>query len=117
MLLGTLFQKLEDEEIAAEALLSLGDIVLLAGVEKARTMHDETIGEYVSGATRRFSRLASDEDWLRLMTALERSESPAQSCLATIVRWSIAREQATPSEASASGCSCAGAAGGCHGRP
>lgn len=117
MLLGTLFKELESEAAAAEALLSLGDLALLAGVDQARAPHEETLGEYVSGATRRFSRLATDEEWLRLMTAMERSDRPDAACLATMLRWSIARDGAVPGPSGEAGCTCAGAAGGCHGGP
>lgn len=106
MLLGAILKEFQDEEAAAAALLSLGDLVLLAEVEAARLPHDEGVGEYVSGAAQRFAQCASDEDWLRLMTALERSQSPAASCLATMVRWSIANDAATQAPAQPVGCSC-----------
>lgn len=106
MLLGAILKDLQDEDAAAAALLSLGDIVLLAEVEAARLPHDEGVGAYVSGATQRFAHLASDEDWLRLMTVLEKSQSPATSCLTTMVRWSIARDAAVEPMAPSGGCSC-----------
>ena len=92
MFLGTLMQELQDETTSTETLLSLGDIVLIAEVDAARQPHDESTGEYLSGAVNRFTRLASDEDWLRLMTALEKSDRPAAACLSTMVRWSIERD-------------------------
>lgn len=106
MLLGTIFTNLQDEDAAAEALLSLGDIVLLAEVDAARLPHGEAVGEYVSGATQRFAQLASDEDWLRLMTILEKSQSPAASCLSAMVRWSIARDATVGAQPQSGGCSC-----------
>ena len=108
MLLGAILTALQDEDAAAAALLSLGDIVLLAEVEAARLPHDEGIGEYVSGATQRFAQLASDEDWLRLMTVLEKSPSPAASCLTTMVRWSVGRDAAVETISQSGGCSCRG---------
>lgn len=105
MLLGAILKDLQDEEAAASALLSLGNIVLLAEVEAARLPHDEGVGEYVSGATQRFAQLASDEDWLRLMTLLEKSQSPAASCLTTMVRWSITRDAAVKAMPQPGGCS------------
>ena len=92
MLLGAIMTQFQDEETAADALLSLGDIILLAQVEAARQAHDESVGAYVSGAAQRFSRQASDEDWLGLMTALERTSNPAASCLTTMVRWSMTQD-------------------------
>lgn len=106
MQLGAILTNLQDVDAAAAALLSLGDIVLLAEVEAARLPHGESVGEYVSGATQRFAQLASDEDWLRLMTVLEKSQSPAASCLTTMVRWSIARDAAVEPFTQSGGCSC-----------
>ena len=117
MLLGTIMEQLRDEAAAATTLLSLGDIVLVAEVEDARVRYDESIGQYVAGAAQRFARSASDEDWLRLMTALERSDRPAGTCLATMVRWAVAQDAIAATNIEAGGgCSCAGANGGrCHG--
>lgn len=118
MLLGELMAELRDEATAAVALLSLGDIMLLNEVENARIAHDESLGEYAAGAAQRFAHLASDEDWLKLMTALEHAESPAATCLATMVRWSLLRDarEAIPINAEA-GCSCGAGGTACHDKP
>lgn len=120
MLLGTLLTKLDDEAVAAEAMLAIGDLVLLAEVERERANHGESMGEYVAGATRRFSNAASDEDWLRVMTAIEKAEDPAASCLSIMVRWSLARDgdermNGADVPDSPRSCGCGSAAGGCHG--
>lgn len=106
MLLGTIMKSLACEEAAASALLALGDVILMAEVETARHAHDEAVGEYVSGAAQRFARLASDEDWLRLMTAMERAENPATRCLETMLRWSIDRDKAEANGSPLHSCSC-----------
>lgn len=118
MLLGELMAELRDEATAAVALLSLGDIMLLNEVENARIAHDESLGEYAAGAAQRFAHLASDEDWLKLMTAMEHAESPAATCLATMVRWSLLRDarEAIPINAEA-GCSCGAGGTACHDKP
>lgn len=117
MLLGTMMAKFKNDQSAEAALLSLGDLVLVAEVDAERNRHDETLGEYVWGAAQRFARLASDEDWLGLMTAVEKSENPAASCLGTMLRWSVLRDHAeavAPEAASPhQGCTCGGG-GGCH---
>ena len=109
MLLGALMTELKDETAAKVTLLSLGDIMLLNEVEAARLAHDESLGEYVARAAQRFAHLASDEDWLKLMTVMEHAESPAATCLATMVRWSLLRDarEVTPVNSEA-GCSGAG---------
>jgi hypothetical protein len=114
MLLGTILNQLRDEAAAIETLLSLGDISLLAEVEAARLPHDESIGEYVSGATQRFAQLATDEDWLSLMTALERSMHPAAASLEIMVRWSVARDALSGGQSVHGGCTCGGGKSGCH---
>jgi hypothetical protein len=113
MLLGAIMNELRDETVAASALMQLGDVVLVAEVDAARAPHDESIGEYVSGAAQRFARKASDEDWLALMTALERTDNPAVTCLTTMVKWSVARdaEELEPI-ADPTGCACG--KGGCN---
>lgn len=116
MLLGKMMSALRDEDVATATLMELGDIVLTAKVEEARDAHGESIGEYVTGAVQRFALLAQDEDWLALMTALERSDDPAGACLIRMLSWSLARD-ARPVDADGAhkGCSCGG--GGCHGQP
>ncbi len=112
MLLGTMMSALRDEDVATATLMELGDIVLAAQVEAARDAHGEGVGEYVSGAVQRFALLAGDEDWLGLMTALERSDDPAGACLARMLSWSLARDARADSGGTHGECSCGG--GGCH---
>jgi hypothetical protein len=115
MLLGAIMNELRDETVAAAALMQMGDMVLVAEVDAARAPHEESIGEYVSGAAQRFARQAVAEDWLALMTALERTETPAATCLVTMVRWSIANDaKVLEPDAASSGCSCGGSGGDCH---
>lgn len=104
MLLGDILRRFSDEPQAAAALLSLGDLVLIGQVEVLRMEHHELVGEYVSGATRRFAAKASDSDWLRLTTALEGSTTPAATCLQTMVAWAVERDRSAAAEPS--GCSC-----------
>ena len=112
MLLGTMMSALRDEDAATATLMELGDIVLAAQVEAARDAHGESVGEYVTGAVRRFALLAGDEDWLGLMTALERSDDPAGACLTRMLSWSLARDARVDSGDPHDGCSCGGE--GCH---
>ena len=116
MLLGRMMNALRDEDVATATLMELGDIVLAARVEEARDAHGESIGEYVTGAVQRFALLAQDEDWLGLMTALERSDDPAGACLTRMLSWSLARDGRSADGGGAhEGCSCGG--GGCHDHP
>jgi hypothetical protein len=107
MTLGAILATLRDEDAAAEALAALGDIVLYAQVQTCGAQHGESPGEYACGAVRRFSNLASSEDWLALMTAIERSDDPARTTLERMVRWSLLQDAKTASDTGAEhSCSC-----------
>ena len=120
MNLGQLMNALENEADAGAALVALQDIVLLARVQAACAFHDETPGEYVANASRRFAAFASDEDWLGVMTAMERTDDPAHAAIDRMLRWALAKDAAATAPAPASaatplgGCGCGGG-GGCHG--
>jgi len=91
MLLGQVLERLGDEVFAAETLVTLEDLPLLVKIEAGRQF-GENIGEYASGASRRFAELASDEDWLALMTALERADDAGTACLKHMLDWSLRHE-------------------------
>lgn len=118
MLLGHLLKQLQDDRFAAEILFGLGDITLSRRAGEAGAPYGESAGAYAASACARFSADASDEDWLALMTALEKGADPAATCLRTMVDWSIrqdAEEAAEGAQAAAEGgCGCGGA-GGCGG--
>lgn len=115
MLLGAVINGLKNETTALEALLSLGDIVLLAEVDTARQRHEESTSEYVYGAAQRFAQLASDDEWLQLTTALQKSDQPSETAVEIMVRWSIARDAPlSPENGNNVGCTCGGANGECH---
>jgi hypothetical protein len=124
MLLGTILAKLDDEADAGTALEALEDIVLLTEVCAVGILHNESPGQYASGAARRFAALASDEDWLALMTALERTEDPARTALERMVRWSLVQDSrpetdmqmASADTSQGHGCSCGGD-GSCQPHP
>lgn len=89
MLLGQLLERLGDEAVAAETLIALGDLPLFAEIEKAGDSFGETASVYAAGAARRFAAQASDEDWLALMTALDRADDPGLACLRQMLVWSL----------------------------
>lgn len=111
MQLGEIIRNFGEEATAIEALLALGDLSLLARVGESARYYDETVAEYAAGAVRRFANLASSEDWLALMNAIERTDEPGQRCLTHMLHWSLKRDEAQdapPHE----GCTCGGS-GGC----
>jgi len=81
MLLGDLLARFEDESVASEAILRLGDLALVAALRARAEAEGETLGAYAAGAMRRFASEASDEAWISLMGALARAEDPGSVCL------------------------------------
>jgi len=74
MQLGDIIRSFSEDTAASEALLACNDIVLFARVGESATRFEETVGEYASGAVRRFANLADSEDWLGLMNVVERTD-------------------------------------------
>lgn len=118
MQLGTLMAHLASEDDAAAALGTLGNIILYAEVQAVGERYDESPGEYVANAARRFAALAGDEDWLNLMTVMDRSDDPARAALERMLRWSLKRDAAEAEHQAghvqAAGCTCGGGAGERH---
>lgn len=106
MQLGTLMDHLAFEDDAATALEALGDIVLFAEVQTTGERYGENPGEYVANAARRFAALGSDEDWLGLMTAMERSADPAKTALERMLRWALKVDAVKGSPPPHAGCTC-----------
>jgi hypothetical protein len=111
MQLGEIIRDFSEEARADEALLACGDLALVARIGRAADRYDETVGEYAAGAVRRFSNLASNEDWLALMNAIERADDPGFDCLTHMLLWSLKRDEAESLPQHA-GCT-RGGGGGC----
>jgi hypothetical protein len=110
---GSLLTMLDTETGALRVLTSLEDAALLGEIEEVGVEHDETPGEYAVNAARRFSAIATADDWLALRTALERAEDPALTALERMLRWSLLKDR----EGTGGGCGAAGCTGGhVHGR-
>lgn len=111
MQLGDIIRSFSEDAAASEALLACNDIVLFVRVGDAANRYEETVGEYASGAVRRFANLADSEDWLGLMNVVERTDDPGTGCLVYMVNWSLTKD-ATPAPSGHAGCTCGGG-GGC----
>ncbi len=109
MQLGDIIRSFSDDAATSEALLACSDIVLFARVGDAASRYGESVGEYASGAVRRFAYLAGSEDWLGLMNVVERTGDPGTDCLVYMVNWSLKKDEAP--EPAHAGCTCGG--GGC----
>jgi hypothetical protein len=106
MLLGEVLERLGDEAFAAEAMVALEDLDLMVRVDAAGSVFGEGVGQYAAGASRRFAQLASDEDWLALMTALERAADVGLACFRHMLEWSLRRDAADDGADSGCGGSC-----------
>mgnify|MGYP005857436359 CR=1 FL=1 len=108
MQLGTLLNHLSFEDDADEALEALGDLVLFSKVQAMGERFAETPGEYAANAAQRFASLASDEDWLGLMAAMERSDDPARAALERMLQWALKADTEDSASPPHVGCTCGG---------
>lgn len=81
MLLGDILKTFSDESAAAEYLLSLGNIPLVARLQELANAEGETLGEYARAAVQRYASEASEEEWLTLLGLISRANDPAKVCL------------------------------------
>jgi hypothetical protein len=89
VLLGDVIARLDDETVAMEALLSLGDLALLARVEQAAAADGLSAGEFAAQAVQMFSTQASDEDWVSLIGVMGQTADPGQVCLKKMVEFAL----------------------------
>jgi hypothetical protein len=81
MLLSDILAKFFDEAGVTEFLLRHGDLPLLARLRDLAEAERETLGEFASGAVRRYASEASDEEWVTLLGLISRTDDPAVVCL------------------------------------
>ncbi len=80
-MLGDLLASLTDETAAVETILGAGDLALLTAVREQAAADGVDLAAYVSQTVRRYASEASDEEWITLMGALNRSPDPGATCL------------------------------------
>ena len=76
MLIGALLEKLSDEVFAIETLINLGDLGLLVRVEKVATE-----SEAIIQTVHNFTAKADADDWMQLMSTINRAEDPGGAAL------------------------------------
>ncbi len=81
MLLGDLLSRFTDESIAAETIVGLGDLPLMARLSEQAEASGLSLGAYAAGAMRRYAAEASEEEWVTLMGMLRRAPDPGATCL------------------------------------
>ena len=116
MQLSALIRGLDTADGAALALEELGDLVLHARVAETGVHFGEPPGVYIANAVRRFATRAGDEDWMGLVTAIERAPDPTAAALRHMLSWALGRD-ADEIAGAESACACSGPHGGGHGHP
>ena len=81
MLLGDLLSRFKDDALAAEAILGLADLSLLTALRERAKEDGLELGAFAALAVQRYAEEASDEEWVTLMSAMDRSMDPGLTCL------------------------------------
>ncbi len=93
MLLGDLLAGFDDESIATETVLRLGDLALMTRLRERAEADGRTLGDYAASAVRRFATEASDERWVTLMGTLARAQDPGAVCLKQALDYVLAEDE------------------------
>lgn len=78
MLLGELIARFQDETVAGETLLSLGNLALIARLAALAAERNVSVGQLVAQAVGQFVNGASDEEWLSLMGQMSSATDPGR---------------------------------------
>ena len=81
MLLGDLINAFEDEAVAAETIMRVGDLALIAAMRKEADAVGLSLGAFAATTVRRYADGASDEEWTTLIGQMGRAEDPGAVCL------------------------------------
>lgn len=92
MSLGEILRQFDDENFVARLLPDLGDAQWRERASSAAAEQGEALGEYASASVERFASGAQDEDWLTLLSALNRAADPGAVCLRRMIDWAIERD-------------------------
>jgi hypothetical protein len=96
MLLGDILARFEDESVAAETLLGLHDLVLVARLKALAEAEGCSLGQFAAKSVRDYSANASDEEWITLMGALGRTVDPGAVCMKRAFEFVLSFYSATP---------------------
>ena len=90
-MLGDMLAELDDAAAAAELIVGLDDLQLLAGARAQAEAEGVDLADYARGAVQRYAALASDEEWITLMGLIGRSADPARTCLKRALQFAVER--------------------------
>ena len=80
-MLGDILARLNDEGEAAEIILGVGDLRLLAAMQSGAQSEGLDLAAYARAAVQRYAAEASDEEWITLMGLIGRAGDPGTACL------------------------------------
>lgn len=81
MLLGDLIARLDDDTVAAETLMAIGDLALVQRAHDAAIDADLDLGAFMAAAVRRYLNQAPADEWTTLMGAIDRSGDPGSALI------------------------------------
>ena len=90
MQLGDIIAHLEDDAVADEALMALGDLALTAQVGAAAAREAMTRGEFVATCVGQLANRSSDEQWLTVLGQMGRAADPGQVFLRCAIEMALA---------------------------
>jgi hypothetical protein len=76
MLLGDLLNRFDDEGVAAETILRIGDLAMITTMTRNAEALGLSLGAYASQAVRQYADGASNEEWTTLIGQMGRSDDP-----------------------------------------
>lgn len=92
MLLGDVIARFEDDDFAAETLVALDDLALMARVVSLADEKCIAMGEVAQQAVNAFVQKAGDGEWLTLIGLMSRADNPGQVFLRRVL-WSALEER------------------------
>jgi hypothetical protein len=91
-MLSDLLARFRNEDAAEDALLSLGDLRLIAAMRQRAGVIGIGLGTFAAHSVRRYMDEAPDEEWVTLLAELHRSADPG----GTFVKRALARAMGIP---------------------
>jgi len=88
-MLGDILARVTDETAAVETILGAGDLALLAAVRERASAEGVGLADCVAQTVQRYTAQASDEEWVTLMSMLNRSQDPGTTFLKRVFAYPL----------------------------
>lgn len=93
-MLGDTVKRLAEPGVAEATLIEAGELALLARLEQAAPMLGTTAGELAAFVVRRWLAAAADDDWLRLLGVMGRSDQPGLAAIVLMLEQALGELEA-----------------------